>query len=1063
MKFAAKPYLNNSVSLKLTYCFCFRRFEIMTRYHIYKIGLAIIAYTIYFERKLVVNGAKIDGISGTLSTTDYRERRDAGDFHSNGTPNVDFPTYSHVPKTKFSCKGMEAGYYADLETDCQVFHICDEGRKLSFLCPNGTVFQQGELICDWWFKVNCTTSPLLYEESAEILQRENAKRKSHRKTHHGTKQGIFSSHEDYNSRDTLSTTEGFSHKYTSRGDRRIDAIRYNNNGNEIEKSYSHRDNYVSSKHTKVEPNPLDKLGIVIGPNNKLPLKVNDSRNKVRVSSYGNSIKETSGEAQELQETASFVTNSRNRVPINNKSYPNHRETYSEIKDPRQYYQVHSKFPEKPFYGSSVSPQVLSTVPISFNFRRFSHTTEANKNTIEGRFSYSFKTNASERKQNDKVILTTSSKSIAAEIDNLVSNDVTKQTQNNNSEHGNIKLIRISEETDKSFLHTYTSPPTTTTTATTTSTTTTTTAATTASTTTASSTTTTTPAISKSAATKLGSSSATTTQKSTIHIASVDTTTHSSVNDLFTTSKAIATTNQLVSSSILQPKPFSLNSNIQHSMKYPLYKTSSSSPFVLNVNASDPLGLSIAISTQPTPFDYYHSTTPSSVQENVNHMIETLINVMQQKINPLYDSNTPTPDLIIPPSVGPETLHSLAIYFANALDNRTVNTSEQLAASLPVLSNEELIKDLLTQMTRNNYDNLFKTTTEQINLPVEDESEVDLSNENSNNLVPDVPNVRVLARVFTEALSAYLEDPETFKKVLHQVRPTEPPFLHTDTTDSDEDEVLNYSDSDLKADHHYLHRPTESSNIPTWGYVLALNATPGIDLSRNLLAPEPEKLQSADSQSFISQLNKIAKEPKTTPTTVDANALSALPTNHWTSSKDVEKLWQNTLSINPALLNSNFYSENVEASTASEENSDESVGSEIQYDLRSLPKIELNSTQVHGILIDFMHTNKTNGTEKLQRLLQKLNISENQFLERMKEVEENPFTRRLILLLINECSSNKDQVEPRDLSDEEEKELNAPHSETVFKELDPKLKTEDEDTRALHLLNSLYVIASKFGK
>lgn len=50
-----------------------------------------------------------------------------------------------------------------------MFHICDGGRKISFLCPNGTVFRQSHLICDWWFKVDCTESEGLYESSAEQL------------------------------------------------------------------------------------------------------------------------------------------------------------------------------------------------------------------------------------------------------------------------------------------------------------------------------------------------------------------------------------------------------------------------------------------------------------------------------------------------------------------------------------------------------------------------------------------------------------------------------------------------------------------------------------------------------------------------------------------------------------------------------------------------------------------------------------------------------------------------------------------------------------------------------
>lgn len=59
--------------------------------------------------------------------------------------------------------------YAPVST--QVFHICEGGKKISFLCPNGTIFQQTDLICDWWFRVNCDSSPDYYAESSEILTR----------------------------------------------------------------------------------------------------------------------------------------------------------------------------------------------------------------------------------------------------------------------------------------------------------------------------------------------------------------------------------------------------------------------------------------------------------------------------------------------------------------------------------------------------------------------------------------------------------------------------------------------------------------------------------------------------------------------------------------------------------------------------------------------------------------------------------------------------------------------------------------------------------------------------
>ncbi|TMW50067.1 hypothetical protein DOY81_004877, partial [Sarcophaga bullata] len=93
-----------------------------------------------------------------------------------GRPGIDFPIYPRIPKTSFSCKSYGNGYFADMETDCQVFHICEEGRKISFLCPNGTIFQQSELTCDWWFKVNCLGSSGFYADSTELLNKQRVQR-----------------------------------------------------------------------------------------------------------------------------------------------------------------------------------------------------------------------------------------------------------------------------------------------------------------------------------------------------------------------------------------------------------------------------------------------------------------------------------------------------------------------------------------------------------------------------------------------------------------------------------------------------------------------------------------------------------------------------------------------------------------------------------------------------------------------------------------------------------------------------------------------------------------------
>jgi|ERR1712156_862456 len=86
-----------------------------------------------------------------------------------GVPGEDYPIYAEVPETAFACDGqVDGGYYADGEAECQVFHICTADgagglAKYSFLCPNGTIFNQNYFICDWWFNVDCAESAALAE------------------------------------------------------------------------------------------------------------------------------------------------------------------------------------------------------------------------------------------------------------------------------------------------------------------------------------------------------------------------------------------------------------------------------------------------------------------------------------------------------------------------------------------------------------------------------------------------------------------------------------------------------------------------------------------------------------------------------------------------------------------------------------------------------------------------------------------------------------------------------------------------------------------------------------
>ncbi|XP_072762049.1 uncharacterized protein [Anoplolepis gracilipes] len=79
------------------------------------------------------------------------------------------PRYSqqYMPETSFSCRNKIVGsYYADPETDCQVFHVCVSVagaiQDYKFLCPNDTAFDQESQTCADWYDVDCEASTLYY-------------------------------------------------------------------------------------------------------------------------------------------------------------------------------------------------------------------------------------------------------------------------------------------------------------------------------------------------------------------------------------------------------------------------------------------------------------------------------------------------------------------------------------------------------------------------------------------------------------------------------------------------------------------------------------------------------------------------------------------------------------------------------------------------------------------------------------------------------------------------------------------------------------------------------------
>ncbi|KAG8234673.1 hypothetical protein J437_LFUL015151 [Ladona fulva] len=93
-----------------------------------------------------------------------------------GVPGVDYPLFHSAPPTSFHCGNVPfaPGMYADVETGCQAYHVCHDGREgpqgATFLCTNGTLFNQQEFTCDWWYNVNCHDAPTFYSLNLDPIK-----------------------------------------------------------------------------------------------------------------------------------------------------------------------------------------------------------------------------------------------------------------------------------------------------------------------------------------------------------------------------------------------------------------------------------------------------------------------------------------------------------------------------------------------------------------------------------------------------------------------------------------------------------------------------------------------------------------------------------------------------------------------------------------------------------------------------------------------------------------------------------------------------------------------------
>ncbi|XP_037787028.1 U-scoloptoxin(01)-Cw1a-like [Penaeus monodon] len=117
-------------------------------------------------------------LAGVALALPSRERRDSSELFFNLPANASLLLGGI--NTGFSCGDLPYGMYADEANSCAVFHVClpyIDGdtyitRHFSFLCGEGTMFDQERLICDFPENSIACSESVNYRKSNEYFGRD---------------------------------------------------------------------------------------------------------------------------------------------------------------------------------------------------------------------------------------------------------------------------------------------------------------------------------------------------------------------------------------------------------------------------------------------------------------------------------------------------------------------------------------------------------------------------------------------------------------------------------------------------------------------------------------------------------------------------------------------------------------------------------------------------------------------------------------------------------------------------------------------------------------------------
>ncbi|XP_050466631.1 uncharacterized protein LOC126859393 [Cataglyphis hispanica] len=119
-------------------------------------------------------------------TLGYFDRNRLETYEEISSEQNDINVFSNL-SFHFTCEGMPTGFYADVDYNCKIFHVCENfGDGFPVICADNTVFDQKRRICTdeenidcqhahEWYYLNELIYSIEIESKTEIIEETESK------------------------------------------------------------------------------------------------------------------------------------------------------------------------------------------------------------------------------------------------------------------------------------------------------------------------------------------------------------------------------------------------------------------------------------------------------------------------------------------------------------------------------------------------------------------------------------------------------------------------------------------------------------------------------------------------------------------------------------------------------------------------------------------------------------------------------------------------------------------------------------------------------------------------